>query len=228
MRRMVAASQNTDPRTGRLLLGIVGIGLAIQLFVRYWGQSSELQVDGFYWATAIARIAVPALAIALLGLRFDGFGLGIPRIPRREGLWLLGAAAVSIAIVWIALQSEDYRAAYQGARYGDFGTKLTRWTLFTLSTTVPWEILHRGFLLHGIRHVLVRAKLPESSADAIAIGFVTCFEVLYHLIKPVLEAGALLVGSPILSYLAFRYRSLWLPLVIHVAIEGLWFAAVWF
>lgn len=225
---MVTTTTDSETRAPTQLFAILGIGLAIQLFVRYWGQPGNLQIGGFFWATATARLLVPALAIALLGLRWDAFGLGLPRIPRREGLWLLAAVVVSTAVILVLLQSESYRAAYAGNRFGDFSTKFQRWALFTLSTTVPWEILHRGFLLHGIRQVLSRSRVPEASSGAIAIGFVACFEVLYHFIKPVLESGALVIGSPILSYLAFRYRSLWFPLAVHVFIEGLWFASVWF
>jgi membrane protease YdiL (CAAX protease family) len=91
---------------------------------------------------------------------------------------------------------------------------------------VTWELFFRGFLLFGLREVL-RAG-GRDGADTIAILVTASFEVLYHFIKPSpLEACGMLLGSPILSYVALRHGSVWIPLLGHVWIEYLWFMAVW-
>ena len=218
------------------LAAVVGVGLATQIFVRYWSQVDPFFASGsFYWGTMTVRAGILVGAIVLAipiagGLRNAAvsFGLGLPHVDRREALWTLGLVVLGTAGAILVLQTQSYRDAYATVRVGDFGEKLTRWALFTLSTSLPWELFHRGFLLHGFKGALDRLQLPAGAAAIIAIAFVTCFESLYHLIKPPEEAIAFIVGSPVLSYLAIRHRSLWIPLAGHLWIEGLWFAFAWF
>jgi len=56
--------------------------------------------------------------------------------------------------------------------------------------------------------------------------FTLVFEVLHHFAKPPLEALALFAGSPLLSWIALRTGSLWIPLVAHLLIEALFFFLV--
>lgn len=221
---------STEPDIGtRPFVAVVGVALVAQLLVRYVTQSASLQVGGFYWATALIRLAVPAAGAVALGLSARRIGLGRPRVPRRDLAPLAVAAAIGLVVAILALQADSYNDAYGIDRVAaGFGAKFRIWALFTLSTTVTWEVFHRGFLLPGLRFTLERAAVPVAAATTVAVAVVACFEVLYHVSKPALEPVALLVGSPLLSLLALRYRSLWIPLLVHVAVEGLWFAFVWF
>lgn len=211
-----------------LVLSVLGI----QLFVKYWGQvEPDLRVGGFYVATALARTVVPFL-IVVIGLRvpWKQLGFGLPQIPRREIVYLLALFVVGTGALWLFLGvDQSYRQSYSSVRMGTFEEKLARWLAFTLSTSIPWEILHRGFLLHGLRALCRREGLSDTLAMRFAILFTLCFEMLYHFIKSTpQEALGFWIGSPVLSALAFRYKSLWIPLLIHTWIETLWFTRVWF
>ena len=99
--------------------------------------------------------------------------------------------------------------------------------LFTGSTLTGWEFLHRGFLLMGLVYILTeRERLSAPTASITAIALVWAFEVLFHFIKPELEALGMLVGSPVLSWLALRTRSIWIPFLIHLLVELLFVASL--
>jgi len=213
----------------RALPALIAVGLAIQAFVHYFGQvSPAFRIGDIFYATAIARTLVPAaLLIGVLRVPFRQLGFGWPRIPRRELLPLAGLMILGTVVALGFLQLESYQDAYAGVRFGDAGARFRRWALFTLSATVPWELWHRGFLLHGARELCSREGIPTPQATWLAILFTQCFEVLFHFSKPLVEALGFLIGSPVLSLLAFRYRSLWVPALIHLWLELLWFVYVW-
>jgi hypothetical protein len=211
----------------RRLAILIGSALLVQIFVRYWGQGEEtLHWGNVFWATAAARLLVPLAVAYALGLSLRQLGFTKPRIGGTEALVLLGLVGVATLIALPLLGMNSYQAWYQGIGAGARSFELWRsWIEFTLSTTVPWELFFRGFMLFGLREIL-RAG-GRGGADTIALLITASFEVLYHLIKPPQEAIGLLVGSPILSYVAFRHGSVWIPLLGHLWIEFLWFMAVW-
>lgn len=213
----------------RRLLALIVTVLLVQGFVRYWGQvDPALRFGSFFYATAGVRLLVPLAVLLALGVSWRQLGFGRPRVPRsREAARLFAGFVVVTVLALVLMQLEAYRSAYSGVRVGDLGSRLQRFAAFALSTTIPWEILHRGYLLHGVRELCTRGGIDTNRSATLAIAFTLCFEVLFHLTKPALEALALVVGSPVLSWLAFRYRSIWIPLLIHVWIEGLWFVAIW-
>ncbi len=214
----------------RRLAIVIGSALLVQLFVRYWGQILEplRWGDTFFWATALARIAVPLLVCAALAIPVGKLGLGKPRLRGREGLWILAVLGVATVVALPLLGMQSYQDAYQGlgSSYGRL-ERWVRWGSFTASTTLSWELFFRGFLLFGLREVLRAGKRNDAEASAIAILVTACFEVLSHLVKPPQESFAMLVGSPALSWFALRHESVWIPMAAHVFIEFLWFMSVW-
>jgi len=213
----------------RSLYLLIGSALAVQAFVHYLGQTSpSLRSGNFFFATALARTVVPLIVVVgALRLPVRELGFGRPILLKRDLSWLLVLLGFGTAAALIVLQLESYQAAYRPLRSGDFGSRLQAWALFTASTTLPWELFHRGFLLHGVRELCVRNRVPRERAIHIAILFTACFEVLFHFSKPPAETLGMLLGSPVLSALAFRFQSLWIPLGIHLWIEFLWFLMVW-
>jgi len=213
----------------RSLYLLIGCALSVQAFVHYAGQTlPSLRAGSFFYATALARTLVPWICVAvLLRVPIAELGLGRPRIPKRELGWLAGLLLVGTGVALLVLQLESYQAAYSPLRTGDFAYRLRSWALFTASTTLPWELFHRGFLLHGLRALCVRNQIPREHATHLAILVTACFEVIFHFSKPPEETLGMLVGSPALSALAFRYGSLWVPCAIHLWVEFLWFVMVW-
>lgn len=207
------------------LAAVVVSVLAAQACARWFPALADrlglpAQLGGFYYATFALRTLVP-LACAALVLRapLRELGLRWPVLRPGDARWL-AAAGIGVGLLCIPLlQMESYRAAYtpRPARF---------FLLFTLSTTLPWELLHRGFLLFGVRRTLAAGGIDARAAAGIALLFTLVFEVTQHLVKPPLEALALFVGSPLLSWLAFRTDSLLIPLAAHLVIEALFYVLV--
>lgn len=223
MSRSDDSSRVSADRAARELGLVVFAALAVQAVAAYGHRS--LQVEGFYYATLLARIGVPLALLRPLRLPLRGLGLRWPSGPGpRPGAVVV--AFLVLTIVAIALMGDtSYQAAYEGARRGEVGDRAQRFVLFTLSTTLPWEFFHRGFLLHATRTVLDRAG-GAAFATAVAVLLTASFEVLFHFQKPPLEALAFLVASPVLSLIALRTGSLLLPLLLHVWVELLFFLVV--
>lgn len=207
----------------RRLAILIGSALLVQLFVVYWGQTLEpLRWGMFFWGTAAARIGVPLIVCAALGVSLRKLGLGKPRLRGGEAWWMLGIMVVATLVALPLLGMQSYQSSYQGI--SRFGT--TGWISFLVSTSFSWELFYRGFVLFGVRELL-RAGGRGPDADTIAILFTACFEVLSHLPKPWPESFGMLLGSPVLSWFALRHRSIWIPAAGHVWIEFLFFMSVW-
>jgi membrane protease YdiL (CAAX protease family) len=217
-------AQRAEGERSQLAVVIVST-LAVQAGVRWFPLLADalglpVQLGGFFYGTFVLRTLVP-LACAVLVLRapLGELGLRAPRLQPGDARWL-AAAALAVGLLAVPLLTlESYGAAYAPRSASYF-------LMFTLSTTLPWEWLHRGWLLFGARRVLAEGGLDARSAGAIALLFALVFEVLHHFPKPPLEALALFAGSPLLSWIALRTGSLAIPLAAHLAIEGLFYVLV--
>ncbi len=214
---------------GRAFLALIGAALVVQMTGSYLAHS--LVIGGsFYLSWCILRFVFPLAAILLLRIPFSELGLGPPRIDRRTGILLLAGLVVLVAafagIYFIQGYFDQYAHSFGGA---DPLGRLCRFSLFTASTLPGWEFLHRSFLLMGIMYVLKkRDGVPAGTAAVIALGVVWIFEVVFHFIKPGVEALGMLVGSPVLSWIALRTGSVWIPFAAHLAVEALFIAALIF
>jgi membrane protease YdiL (CAAX protease family) len=206
----------------RFMIALVGTALCIQANIHYfshlwiWHWSWPAPNSPFYVFTFLSRIGVP-LIINLVYLKFSAqnLGLGFPRfsgIPKKTlaGIGLL--AALLPGIIFLIRLDSSYVQYYSNLNPYHF-------LVFTMSTLPAWEFLHRGFLLFGLAAVFKKLKTP--SGETIAIVIVCIFEVMFHFSKPPLEAFGMMLGSPILSLIALRTQSIWLPLLIHLYIEAL-------
>ncbi|HDP33528.1 MAG TPA: hypothetical protein ENN29_00280 [Candidatus Hydrogenedentes bacterium] len=81
--------------------------------------------------------------------------------------------------------------------------------LWTASWLPGWEFMHRYFLLR-----VVMRRFPRYGWLLIPLS-----ETLYHLQKPLLEAGGMAVFSLLLTFWAVKRRNLLLPFVAHLYIE---------
>jgi membrane protease YdiL (CAAX protease family) len=208
---------------------IIFTALMIQFIGSYHARAFVVG-NYFYALWFLLRIAVPVLVLLILKVPLSQIGLGMPRFDRRtKNLVIFAVAILLTAFVGIYFMRgyfDFYSNAFAGegdgalARFGNF-------MIFTSSTLVGWEFLHRGFLLMGIRYLLAeRDGVRPDTAAMIAIAVVWIFEVVFHFIKPELEALGLLIGSPLLSWLALRLRSIWVSFLIHFLVELLFITAL--
>lgn len=201
---------------------IVVTAVVAQLIGTYFARALVVG-DYFYLSWFLLRIPLPVLVLLLLRIPLSEIGLGLPRVDRETARVLIAGAAVLVAAFAGIYFMSGYFSFYSGSFTGPDGGRAGRFVnfmIFTASTLTGWEFLHRGFLLMGLRYALdVRENIPEKNAALIAVAIVWVFEVVFHFIKPPVEALGLLIGSPLLSWLALRTRSIWLPFLFHLAVE---------
>ncbi|HOD16392.1 MAG TPA: CPBP family intramembrane metalloprotease [Spirochaetota bacterium] len=201
---------------------IVATALAAQLIGTYFARALVVG-DFFYLSWFLLRIPLPLAVLLALKVPLSEIGLGLPRVDRGMARVLVAGAVVLVAAFAGIYFMSGYFSFYSGSFAGPDGGRAGRFAnfmIFTSSTLTGWEFLHRGFLLMGLRYALgLREKIPEKNAALIAAAIVWVFEVVFHFIKPPVEALGLLVGSPLLSWLALRTRSIWLPFLFHLAVE---------
>jgi len=204
----------------RPVLVIVFTALLVQLLGRYHAEGLVIG-SSFYLSWVLLRIAVPVSVLMALGVPLSRIGLGVPKIDRKTGrIIILVVALLFVAFILIYF-FENYFNYYSGSFQAETRLgRLTSFLIFTASTLTGWEFLHRGFLLMGVSYILSeRERLSVPVSSSMALGLVWVFEVVFHFIKPELEAVGLLVGSPFLSWLALRTRSIWVPFFLHLLVE---------
>jgi membrane protease YdiL (CAAX protease family) len=208
---------------------IILTALIAQLIGNYLAQHI-LRFDHFYALWILLRIIIPIYVVFALRIPLKEIGLGMPAIDAKT-LKILIVCALILLIAFAGIFFiKGYFAGYRGAFEGNASSTLTRFMnfmIFTSSTLTGWEFLHRGFILFGAIYVLkTRDKIGDNQAVKIAIAIVWIFEVVFHFIKPSIEAIGMLFGSPVLSYMAVRTRSIWVPFLLHLFVEILFITAL--
>ncbi|HPC41620.1 MAG TPA: hypothetical protein PLD91_11940 [Spirochaetota bacterium] len=208
---------------------IVFTVIAAQLIGTYHAKS--LILGGyFYLLWVILRIVLPAAVLIALRVPLSKIGLGLPQFDRLTRNLVAAAVVILVAafagIFFLKGYFSHYSSSFAGPGDGSLD-RFLNFMVFTGSTLTGWEFIHRGFLLMGLYYVLgEREGIPSEKAAMIAIAVVWVFEVVFHFIKPELEALGLLVGSPLLSWLALRLRSIWVPFLLHFLVELLFIATL--
>lgn len=203
-----------------LLLGVL---LLLQVVGAYIG-TTFLAWGSFkgYWF--LSRLVLPFILILLLAIPLKKIYFSRPVI-NRENLVLMGIAAMILLCLLVYLQfyAAEYLSHYRHGRSLEVLREIDKFQsflIFTASTLIGWEVLHRGILLGGGQYCLIEHyKLNPRAAAIIMIMIVCIFEVLFHIKKPIYEAIGMLAASPILSYLTIKTRSLWPALTFHLMIE---------
>lgn len=221
-----AASSACSPHA---FFGIVAAALVAQMVGNY--HANELMIGHFFHTVwLIARIAFPVAVLLLLRVPLSRIGLGLPRRDRGTRNIALVAVTTLVVVAIGLFTAKSYYHFYSGAFYspgaGPWG-RFLNFMIFTGSTLTGWEFMHRGVLLMGLSYVLTaREGVNEKTAARIAMAITCVFEVVFHFKKPEMEALGLLIGSPILSWIALRTQSIWLSFGIHLAVEILFITAL--
>ena len=206
--------------------------LCAQFLGRYFATKYFVIGNYFYSMWVILRIAIPVAVIALLKIPLNDLGLGLPKVDKTMRTVLIGASLLLIAAFAGIYFYQGYYSSYSGSftsGAGDRAQRFMNFMIFTSSTLTGWEFIHRCFLLMGLSYLFTaREKIDPGTAGAIAVAIVWIFEVVFHFVKPPLEAGGLLIGSPLLSYLALRTGSIWPAFFMHLLVEVLFIASLIF
>ena len=203
-----------------VLLGTILLVQVVGVYV----SNSVLAFEGFkgYWV--LSRLVFPFILAFLLAIPLKHLYFSKPHI-NRENLMIMSVFIGLLLCVFVYLQffAADYLSHYRNGRSLESlreAERFLRFLIFTASTIIGWEIIHRGFLLGGGQYCLTKHyKINPVAAAIIMVVIVCIFEVLFHIKKPIYEAVGMIIASPLLSYLTIKTRSLWPALTFHLLIE---------
>jgi hypothetical protein len=197
---------------------LIGMALLIQLFGRY--HAHDYTIGHFYYSWVLLRIIIPLIVIRAMRIPFSKLGLGLPIFDKFLKILCIIAFLGLFGIYLVIHFSPQYLGHYSKA-FGSFESeRFVNFMIFTLSTLTGWEFLHRSFLLMGVVYLLGRDnRVGETTLHQIAVLIVWIFEVLFHFIKPQMEAVGMLLGSPFLSYITLKTGSIWPAFLIHLGVE---------
>ena len=205
-----------------LIILIISV-LCFQILGSYLA-NQVLDFGKFKTLWVILRIICPFAVILLLSIPIRHLYFSRPLINRQNSILLFIAFVLVLAIfAYLQLFADDYIEYYRNGRSLELLRAQKRFEgflLFTLSTIIGWEILHRGFLLGGLQYCLSHhLRVQPFVAAVIAILFVCVFEALFHIKKPMIEALGMIIASPLLCILTIKTKSLWPALILHLGIE---------
>ena len=203
-----------------ILLIVILLSQVVGVYV----SNSFLASGGFkgYWV--LSQLVFPFFLVFLLSIPLKQLYFSKPTI-NRENLLLMTFFFGLLLCLFVYLQffAADYLSHYRHGRSIEElreAGKFQRFLIFTASTIIGWEVLHRGFLLGGGQYCLTKHYKLNPVAAAIIMTVIVCiFEVLFHIKKPIYEAVGMIFASPLLSYLTLKTRSLWPALTFHLLIE---------
>ncbi len=204
-------------------MALIATALLVQYIGRYYATHHLVVGHYFYLLWVILRIVIPTAVLILLKVPLTALGFGAPKIDPsfRSVLLVMGVVFLSAfaGIYFCQGYFNFYSGHFAKGGHGDM-ERFLNFMLFTASTLPGWEFLHRCFLLMGVRYVLAkRERLSLRHATLIAVAVCWVFEVIFHFTKPMLESAGLMIGSPLLSYIALRTDSIWIAFTGHLLVE---------
>lgn len=203
------------------IIVLIFSSLLVQLLARYY--SSVFVVGYFNLLSLILRFGLPVAAwLFIFKFPAKDMGLRWPTMRKADWIFLLSILVGAPLLMRLTLVDTGYFDYYSDSfanTQADLFVRLKYFFEFTVSTLFGWEFLHRSYLLFGLFLLFRRANLSLSLSQTIAVCITSSFEVLYHFLKPDLEAWGMMMFSPLLCILAFRTKSLLPALGIHLYIE---------
>jgi len=211
------------------LASLIVSALLVQLVVQNFGQELNSLIfnsskNSFMWPHFILRNGLAMIFIFLvIKAPLKQMGLTWPQLEKRNWIFLFFLLVIITMAVY-HYTHHDLSVHYYAKNYANHAThpwvRIKHFFIFTFSTLIGYELLHRCLLLFGIIIILTKnAKIHVPWAQLLAILIVTCFETLFHLVKPPGESFGMLLASPFLSYLAIRSKSIWPSFLLHLYIE---------
>jgi membrane protease YdiL (CAAX protease family) len=157
---------------------------------------------------------VPLIVVRIVGWKPSDIGW---KFGGTANHWKYYATLLAIAIPFVVLASttgefqERYPLLEIGRGQPDAWADLRIWWIFYVLQFVAVETFFRGFLVLGL------AKRFGQMSILIA----TIPYLMIHFTKPPVEALAAIVGGIVMGFLAYRTKSVWWGVALHVAVAAL-------
>ena len=189
-----------------------------------WAETARVMFEGsdsaplnrlLFWGTSqiLGYTVPPLLAIRfLLRDRVVDYGLSTKGLASHSA-WYVGLLAVSIPFVIAASFHAEFQLRYPFYELAPgeslWPTMALWWVVYGLQFCAL-EFFFRGFMLAGLRR---------------HFGYLAIFVMvvpynMLHYDKPAVEALAAIAGGLVLGYLAYRTRSIWLGVGVHIGVAA--------
>ncbi len=157
----------------------------------------------------VTFILIPLLVIKLiLKEPLANYGLGVGKLKEHKKWYLLLAAPILCFVVIVSFR-EDFTNHYPFYKFAYRSWfDLIAWEVLYLLQFVCVEFFFRGFIIQACR--------PAFGVNAIFIMIVPY--MMIHFTKPWLEASGAIFFGLFLGVLAFKSRSIWGGVLVHVSI----------
>ena len=210
-------------RSTEAKLTILVVSTLITLLVCYYYNRYFIYGGYFHALRLVLYFAIPFIVNQfVLKFSWKDMGIRLPKFDRFLFIVLFITCVLLPMGMSLIFLSDDYLGYYERYRTDAVNPmlRLQAFLIFQFSTLITWEFMLRGVMLFGLMNLLKKEFRAKSHLLVVLpILWVTTSEVLYHLLKPDLEAFGMIIASPLLSWIAIRTKSLWVPLFVHIYIE---------
>jgi membrane protease YdiL (CAAX protease family) len=184
--------------------------------IRYIPDTSTRLAELCWWSGTqiVSYLIVPLIVVWLVGWKPSDIGWKL-RGTSRHWKYYVTLLAIAIPFVVIASTTGEFQERYPLLEIGrgqtDAWADLRIWWIFYVLQFVAVETFFRGFLVLGL------AKRFGQMSILIA----TIPYLMIHFTKPPVEALAAIVGGIVMGFLAYRTKSVWWGVALHVAVAAL-------
>lgn len=213
---MTPAVDGLDRRTIALFVGAV-LCLWGARFGQDWAADDWTRLTEVSWwaiTQIVFYLVVPLVIVVSTGGRPADIGWRV-RGTARDWKKYLGLFAVAAPFVVVASTTAEFQDRYplyeiSVGQVGVWGDLAVWWPLY-VAQFVAVETFFRGYLVIGLAPLLGRSSILVATIPYLMI----------HFVKPPMEALASIVGGLVMGTLAYRTRSVWWGVALHVGVAAL-------
>jgi membrane protease YdiL (CAAX protease family) len=169
-----------------------------------------------WWAGTqiLSYLVVPLIAISFIGLKPSDIGWKF-RGTAHHWKYYVTLLAIAIPFVVVASTTGEFQERYPLLEIGrgqpDAWADLRIWWIFYVLQFVAVETFFRGFLVLGLAKRFGQASILIATIPYLMI----------HFTKPPAEALAAIMGGIVMGVLAYRTKSVWWGIALHVSVAAL-------
>ena len=184
--------------------------------LRYVPDTSTRLAELCWWSGTqiVSYLIVPLIVVRLIGWKPSDIGWKF-RGTSHHWKYYVTLFAIAIPFVVIASSTGEFQERYPLLEIGrgqiDVWTDLRIWWIFYILQFVAVETFFRGFLVLGLAKRFGHAS----------IFIATIPYLMIHFTKPPAEAFAAIIGGIVMGILAYRTKSVWWGIALHISVAAL-------
>jgi membrane protease YdiL (CAAX protease family) len=184
--------------------------------IRYIPDTTTRLAEMCWWAGTqiVSYLIVPMIVVRFIGMKPIDIGW---KFRGTSSHWKYYAILLVIAVPFVVVASttgefqERYPLLEIGRGLPDVWADLRIWWIFYVLQFVAVETFFRGFLVLGLAK-----RFGQASIFIATIPY-----LMIHFSKPPVEALAAIIGGIVMGYLAYRTKSVWWGIALHVSVAAL-------